>query len=157
MSKPVNGILPIFSYWQEGEESVINRAPDVDVLEFLKDRKHSQPKQEIHTALAEILPKRLAQSICDHENIKVEPVKGQMLIFSATPGLVNRVVLNNGKYVIPRRDGLVVTGSTLEYCGFERITTEQATEELAAMAIDIMQELASGQVRHHWSGFRPGN
>ena len=62
-------ILQISSYWQEGEEIVINLAPDVDVLEFLKDRKHSQPKQEIHTVLAEILPKRLAQSICDHENI----------------------------------------------------------------------------------------
>jgi predicted Rossmann fold flavoprotein len=63
-------ILQISSYWREGEEIAINLAPNVDVLEFLKDRKQSQPKQEIHTPLAEILPKRLAQSICDHENIR---------------------------------------------------------------------------------------
>jgi glycine oxidase len=94
--------------------------------------------------------------VCGHENIKVEPVKGQMLVFTATPGLVNRVVLSNGKYVIPRRDGLVVAGSTMEYCGFDRMTTEQAKEELADMAIDLFPELASCQISHHWAGLRPG-
>ena len=97
-----------------------------------------------------------SSEVCAHEHIKVEPVKGQMLIFSATPGLVNRVVLSNGKYVIPRRDGLVVAGSTLEYCGFDRVTTEQAKDELADMAIDLFPELASCQISHHWSGLRPG-
>tara|TARA_R110001592_G_scaffold66678_2_gene204840 strand:+ start:1959 stop:3047 length:1089 start_codon:yes stop_codon:yes gene_type:complete len=97
-----------------------------------------------------------SSEVCAHENIKVEPVKGQMLVFAATPGLVNRVVLNNGKYVIPRRDGLVVAGSTLEYCGFDRLTTKQAKDELADMAIDLFPELASCQISHHWSGLRPG-
>jgi glycine oxidase len=97
-----------------------------------------------------------SSEVCAHENIKVEPVKGQMLMFSATPGLVNRVVLSNGKYVIPRRDGLVVAGSTLEYCGFDRMTTNQAKDELADMAIDLFPELASCQISHHWAGLRPG-
>lgn len=97
-----------------------------------------------------------SQEVAGHERIKVEPVKGQMLVFSATPGLVNRVVLSNGKYVIPRRDGLVVAGSTLEYCGFDRTTTEQAKEELADMAIDLFPDLASCQISQHWAGFRPG-
>lgn len=97
-----------------------------------------------------------SQEVSGDETIKVEPVKGQMLVFSAKPGLVNRVVLNNGKYVIPRRDGLVVAGSTLEYCGYDRQTTEQAKEELSDMAIDLFPELASCQISHHWAGFRPG-
>ncbi len=97
-----------------------------------------------------------SSEVCGDDNIKVEPVKGQMLVFSATPGLVNRVVLSNGKYVIPRRDGLVVAGSTLEYCGFDRLTSEQARDELSDMAIDLFPELASCQITHHWAGLRPG-
>lgn len=61
-------ILQISSYWQDGEEIEINLAPDVDALALLKDKKRTQPRQELPTALSEILPKRLAQSICDAQN-----------------------------------------------------------------------------------------
>ena len=97
-----------------------------------------------------------SQELCAHEQVKVEPVKGQMVAFAAPPGLVNRVVLSNGQYVIPRRDGLVIAGSTLEYCGYDRQTTAQAKEALSDMAIDLFPELASCQVVEHWSGLRPG-
>ena len=97
-----------------------------------------------------------SEKICENENIKVSPVKGQMLVFDAKPGVVNRVVLNNGKYVIPRRDGLVVAGSTLEYSDFDKTTTEQAKDELADMAIDLFPGLAGFQISHHWAGLRPG-
>ena len=88
--------------------------------------------------------------------LDVKPVKGQMLLFSAKPGMVNRVVLSNGQYVIPRRDGSVVAGSTLEYSDFDKSTTEQARDKLADMAIDLFPVLASCQVAHHWAGLRPG-
>ncbi len=87
--------------------------------------------------------------------LKVEPVKGQMLLFEAEPGVVNRVVLSNGKYVIPRRDGSVLAGSTLEHTGFEKTTTEQAKTLLADMAIDLYPELARYPISHHWAGLRP--
>ena len=98
-----------------------------------------------------------SEQLCANKNIKVRPVKGQMLVFEAKPGLVNRVVLSNGKYVIPRRDGLVIAGSTLEYSGFDRTTTVQAKAELADMAIDLFPELAGCQISHHWAGLRPGS
>ncbi|MCB1562034.1 MAG: NAD(P)/FAD-dependent oxidoreductase [Alphaproteobacteria bacterium] len=63
-------ILQISSYWHEGEEIVIDLAPGTDVLSFLKDRKASHPKQEIQTALSHILPNRLADSLCEAENIR---------------------------------------------------------------------------------------
>lgn len=97
-----------------------------------------------------------SQALSEHEHIQVEPVKGQMVAFAASPGLVNRVVLSDGQYVIPRRDGLVVAGSTLEYCGYDRQTTAQAKEALTDMAIDLFPELAACQIVEHWSGFRPG-
>lgn len=61
-------ILQISSYWEEGEPIVINLAPGTDVLAFLKAQKQSQPKLHISNALAEILPRRLAQTVCDEHN-----------------------------------------------------------------------------------------
>src|SRR5690606_10256595 len=59
-----------------------------------------------------------------HPNI--EPVKGQMINFSAEPDLLRHMVLNQGHYLIPRKDGKILAGSTLEYAGFDKGTTESA-------------------------------
>lgn len=63
-------ILQISSYWQEGESIRINLCPDVDAEAFLKHRKEQTPKQDIQTVLSDLLPKRLAIDICEHENIQ---------------------------------------------------------------------------------------
>ena len=89
-------------------------------------------------------------------SLPVEPVRGQMILFNAKPGVVNRVVLSDGKYVIPRRDGRVLAGSTLEYVGFDKQTTDQAKQQLADTAIDMFPALAEAQIEHHWAGLRPG-
>ncbi|MDX1453599.1 MAG: glycine oxidase ThiO [Oleiphilaceae bacterium] len=89
--------------------------------------------------------------------LPIEPVKGQMLVFDAPTGLVNRVVLSHGKYVIPRRDGKVVAGSTLERCGFDKTTTADAKEQLADAAIELFPELARCPISYHWAGLRPGS
>lgn len=60
-------ILQISSYWQDGEQIAINLAPDRDIPGFLKDKRQSQPKLHVSNALSEILPRRLAQSICDEQ------------------------------------------------------------------------------------------
>ncbi len=56
-------ILQISSFWREGQELVINLAPNVDVFEKLKAARQENGKREISTILAEFLPKRLAQLI----------------------------------------------------------------------------------------------
>ena len=95
--------------------------------------------------------------VSGQNEIKIEPVKGQMVLFDAKPGMVNRVVLSGGQYVIPRRDGKVVAGSTLEYEGFDKQPTEHAKNSLADMAIDLFPQLASCPINHHWAGLRPGS
>lgn len=89
--------------------------------------------------------------------LKIEPVKGQMVLFDAKPGMVNRVVLSGGQYVIPRRDGKVVAGSTLEFEGFDKQPTDKAKNTLADMAIDLFPQLASCPISHHWAGLRPSS
>jgi predicted Rossmann fold flavoprotein len=60
-------ILQISSYWQEGDQIAVNLAPGTDIFAFLRARKQSQPKLHIINVLTEILPRRLAQSICDDQ------------------------------------------------------------------------------------------
>ena len=58
-------ILQISSYWRAGEDIVIDMARDVDVLAALKQLRSDHPRQEPATALAGLLPRRLAQTIAD--------------------------------------------------------------------------------------------
>jgi predicted Rossmann fold flavoprotein len=58
-------ILQISSYWHEGKDIVIDLAPGVDVLAGLKQLRRDHPRQEMATALAGFVPKRLARAIAD--------------------------------------------------------------------------------------------
>lgn len=98
-----------------------------------------------------------SSGLLDLPQIKIQPVKGQMLVFDAEPGLVNRVVLSNGKYVIPRKDGKVVAGSTLEHTGFDKQTSAEAKAELTDMAVQLYPALKDCEISAHWAGLRPGS
>ncbi|MES9939360.1 MAG: glycine oxidase ThiO [Candidatus Thiodiazotropha sp. 6PLUC2] len=87
----------------------------------------------------------------------IDPVLGQMIIFKHQPGRISRVTLHQDRYVIPRRDGRVLIGSTLEFRGFEKTTTAQAKQELKAYALNHYPELAQSEIEHHWAGLRPGS
>ena len=62
-------ILQISSYWREGEEIMVVIEPDIDVFALLKKAKQGNGRQSAQTALAEILPKRLAQYVVESEGI----------------------------------------------------------------------------------------
>lgn len=62
-------ILQISSYWQEGEAIEVNLAPDEDIESFLKRQKDENPKQDIQNILAKTMPKKLAVSICEDQNL----------------------------------------------------------------------------------------
>jgi glycine oxidase len=89
--------------------------------------------------------------------VEVEPVKGQMILYRAEPDAIRHIVLNQGKYVIPRRDGHILAGSTLEYVGFDKRTTEQALQELKQVAEAMFPMLVQTPVVTQWAGLRPGS
>lgn len=88
--------------------------------------------------------------------LPVSPVRGQMLQFQAPPGLLRHIVLREGYYLVPRRDGLILAGSTLEYVGFNKETTVAARELLVARALGLVPALSKCEIVRHWSGLRPG-
>lgn len=88
--------------------------------------------------------------------LPIQPVRGQMILFRGPPGLVRRITLHKGRYVIPRRDGRVLFGSTLEYTGFEKRTTREALDDLGRSVFSLMPALADLPIECHWAGLRPG-
>jgi hypothetical protein len=61
-------ILQISSYWREGDPITVQMAPGVPVLERLKAKKaENGGKQAVHTALSEIVPRRLADTLATRE------------------------------------------------------------------------------------------
>ncbi|MFW2372355.1 MAG: glycine oxidase ThiO [Gammaproteobacteria bacterium] len=86
----------------------------------------------------------------------IEPVKGQMILFKAEPGVLKRIVLDRGRYLIPRRDGRILAGSTLEHTGFEKRISREAQQDLLQSAIGILPALQEYKIEHHWAGLRPG-
>jgi predicted Rossmann fold flavoprotein len=63
-------ILQISSYWKLKQEIQVNLSPDIDVYEFLLQKKSANSKQDVQSAISEIIPKRLSQIICDNLNIR---------------------------------------------------------------------------------------
>ena len=62
-------ILQISSYWNDEQMVKLNLAPNVDVLEALKQMRQTNPRQELPTAVAQLLPKKLAQYICEASEV----------------------------------------------------------------------------------------
>ena len=58
-------ILQISSYWQSGEQLQVNLSPDRDAAQWLLERQQGRPGAELKTVLGELLPKRLAQRLCE--------------------------------------------------------------------------------------------
>jgi len=88
---------------------------------------------------------------------QIQPVKGQMILFNGPVGLLKRIVLIENRYLIPRKDGQILCGSSIEYTGFEKVTSEETKQELINCATDIFPKLSKLQVKHHWAGLRPGS
>ena len=63
LSGPV--VLQISSYWRDGDTITIDLLPGTELFQHLKAAKDSQPKREVRTELAKLLPKRLAQRMVE--------------------------------------------------------------------------------------------
>lgn len=87
--------------------------------------------------------------------ISVEPVRGQMLCFEARPQIAWHVIYSGRGYLVPRRDGRVLAGSTAEHVGFDKCVTDEGERAIKSMAIEIAPGMASWPIIDLWAGFRP--
>lgn len=87
---------------------------------------------------------------------KIAPIKGQMLLFDAQPDTLKFIVLDGDQYLIPRRDGKILAGSTVEQDDFNKATTAEARNRLHSFALKLLPTLKDFPVINHWAGLRPG-
>lgn len=97
-----------------------------------------------------------AQFSATKNSVEVKPVKGQMIMYKGAPNLVERIVLSEGHYIIPRKDGRILAGSTLEKIGFDKTTSSDALDELNRSAVKLVPLLANLDIERQWAGLRPG-
>jgi glycine oxidase len=87
---------------------------------------------------------------------RVEPVRGQILFYKTQKGLLGRMLKWKQKYLVPRLDGHVLAGSTVEYVGFNKETTQEAVDMIHQAAVEMMPVLKDCPISHRWAGLRPG-
>ncbi len=87
--------------------------------------------------------------------INIKPVRGQMLCFEMRPALARHVLYSVRGYLVPRRDGRILAGSTTEQVGFENRVTDAGRRAITSMAIEIAPVLADSTPTDSWAGFRP--
>ena len=94
------------------------------------------------------------------------PVKGQMLALvpgegrtgaDARASIVRHVVRTPEVYIIPRSDGRIVIGATVEEAGFDKRTDAATIQQLHRNAAEVVPELAHARIHETWAGLRPGS
>lgn len=101
--------------------------------------------------------KKLIKKLLAKQNMpEISPVKGQMLLFDATPDTLPHMILDDEHYLIPRKDGKILVGSSVEYCEFDKSTTPEIKNKLHSFATELFPALKNFPVCNHWAGLRPG-
>lgn len=97
--------------------------------------------------------------IVQQQSIKrsIRPIRGQMLLYKAKPGLIRHITLSQDRYLIPRKDGRILVGSTTEDAGFDKSTSPQIKQELHDYAISTVPALKQFPIESHWAGLRPAS
>lgn len=93
----------------------------------------------------------------DAPEIELKPMRGQMLLYKLPENTLQHIVYKNNFYLIPRRDGHILAGSTVEDVGFDKSTTSHAVAELQQKAADCFPALRDISPVQQWSGLRPGS
>jgi glycine oxidase len=88
--------------------------------------------------------------------LPVEPVKGHMANVQCEPVRLNCVVRTAGMYLVPRGDGRVTVGSTLEHVGFDEVVHEAQVSGLMEAALQLLPEAVISSPINAWTGLRPG-
>jgi glycine oxidase len=88
--------------------------------------------------------------------VPTRPVRGQMMALRPEGAGLRRVLRSEAGYLVPRRDGRIVAGSTSEQVGFERRVTPAGLRKIFDVALELFPGLAGAEVLETWSGLRPG-
>jgi glycine oxidase len=85
----------------------------------------------------------------------VRPIRGQMVSFKTAKRLFSKVIYSPRGYIVPRKDGKIIAGASVEDVGFENRTTDIEIENIVENTWEISPSLRNLSVLEKWSGLRP--
>jgi glycine oxidase len=87
---------------------------------------------------------------------EIEPVRGQMLCFEqVTANPIRHVLYSPRGYLVPRRGGRLLAGSTTEHAGFDCSVTAGGVEAVMSQSVEIAPAVAALRLSDSWAGLRP--
>ena len=87
---------------------------------------------------------------------EIYPVRGQLIKFKKTSINLDKILYSENFYLLQRKSGEIVAGSTIENVGFDNTTTIQAAYDLKEKTISLVPELKDLEPYEQWAGLRPG-
>jgi len=85
----------------------------------------------------------------------VFPTKGQMLALRCETVRLERVLWAEKVYLVPRNDGRILAGATVEHVGFDREVTAGGLRKLLSAAIELIPAFEKARIEETWAGLRP--
>ena len=85
----------------------------------------------------------------------VTPAKGQMMALRCDAVNLKKDLWRGHMYLVPRNDGRIIAGSTVEYEGFDRNVTVAGMKQILTGAISLVPALESARIEETWAGLRP--
>ncbi len=85
----------------------------------------------------------------------VRPARGQMVALRSAAAKIERVLWSGRVYLVPRDDGRILAGATVEYAGFEKTLTAGGIHSLLDAAIELAPALRDAEIVETWCGLRP--
>jgi glycine oxidase len=89
------------------------------------------------------------------EYAPVRPAKGQMIALRCEAAQIERVLWSERIYVVPRNDGRILCGATVEHVGFDKSVTASGVHANLDAAIELAPVLATAHIDETWAGLRP--
>jgi glycine oxidase len=85
----------------------------------------------------------------------VRPAKGQMAALRSDEVEIERVLWSEKIYLVPRNDGRILAGATVEYAGFDKRVTAGGIQKILLAAIELAPGLKNARIEETWAGLRP--
>ncbi len=87
----------------------------------------------------------------------IEPIRGQIVLLRSKEITLDHIIQVGPQYLVPRPDGRILIGSTMERAGYDKSTTASAISDLIQFATRLVPDLKNAQVEKFWAGLRPGS
>jgi glycine oxidase len=88
-------------------------------------------------------------------HISISPAKGQIVLLETMPPIFQRTIDGLGIYIVPRADGKILLGATVEFVGFDKTPSVDGVKQMIDAAVGIAPELAQSAFVQTWVGLRP--